>query len=80
MNIKNTSKKKYNQKYETPNNVGEKGQLDMYQTNVKVNHYRRIKNFINIHIQMKLVEKDIYIDEEHTPANTVDFIKRLIKH
>ena len=29
MNIKNTSKKKHNKKYETPKNIGEKGQMDV---------------------------------------------------
>ena len=29
MNIKNTSKKKHNKKYYTPENVGEKGQMDV---------------------------------------------------
>ena len=56
MNIKNTSKKKHNKKYETPKNVGEKGQM-----NVKVHKYQKIKGFINTHIQMKQHEKDIYI-------------------
>ena len=29
MKIKNTSKKKHNKKYETPKNIGEKGQMDV---------------------------------------------------
>ena len=29
MNIKNTSKKKHNKKYDTPKNIGEKGQMDV---------------------------------------------------
>ena len=39
MNIKNTSKKKHNKKYNTPENIGEKGQMDVkyvLHTNIKI--------------------------------------------
>ena len=83
MKIKDTSKKKHDKKYETPKNVGEKGQLDVkYVPNeCKSEALPEDKKFYQYtYIDEATRERYLYWYEEHTPANTVDFIKRLIKY
>lgn len=83
MNIKNTSKKKHNKKYETPKNIGEKGQLDVkYVPNeCKSNILAEDKKFYQYtYIDEATRERFLYWYEEHTPTNTVDFVLRLIKY
>ena len=82
MNIKNTSKKKHNKKYNTPKNMGEKGQLDVkYVPNeCKVGLPEDKRFYQYTYIDEATRERYLYWYEEHTPSNTVDFIKRLIKY
>ena len=82
MNIKNTSKKKHNKKYNTPEKIGEKGQMDVkYVTNeCKVGLPEDIKYYQYTYIDEATRERYLYWYEEHTPANTVDFVKRVIKY
>ena len=83
MNIKNTSKKKHNKKYETPKNIGEKGQLDVkYVPNeCKSEKLPKDKKYYQYtYIDEATRKRYLYWYEEHTPANTVDFVKRLIKY
>ena len=83
MNIKNTSKKKHNKKYETPKNVGEKGQMDVkYVPNeCKSPQIPEDKRFYQYtYIDEATRERYLYWYEEHTPTNTVDFVKRVIEY
>ena len=82
MNIKNTSKKKHNKKYNTPEKIGEKGQMDVkYVPNeCKVGLPEDIKYYQYTYIDEATRERYLYWYEEHTPANTVDFVKRVIKY
>lgn len=83
MKIKNTSKKKHNKKYETPKNVGEKGQMDVkYVPNeCKVKVMPEDKKYYQYtYIDEATRERFLYWYEEHTPTNTVDFVKRVIKY
>lgn len=83
MNIKNTSKKKHNKKYNTPKNIGEKGQMDVkYVPNeCKSSQIPDDKKFYQYtYIDEATRERYLYWYEEHTPANTVDFIYRVIKY
>ena len=83
MNIKNTSKKKHNKKYNTPKNIGEKGQMDVkYVPNeCKSSQIPEDKKFYQYtYIDEATRERYLYWYEEHTPANTVDFIYRVIKY
>lgn len=83
MNIKNTSKKKHNKKYETPKNMGEKGQMDVkYVPNeCKAEQLPEDKKFYQYtYIDEATRERYLYWYEEHTPANTVDFVKRVIEN
>lgn len=83
MKIKNTSKKKHNKKYETPKNVGEKGQMDVKHVpnECKNNNISEDKKFYQYtYIDEATRERFLYWYEEHTPTNTVDFIQRLIKY
>ena len=82
MEIKDTSKKKHNKKYETPKNVGEKGQMDVkYVTNeCKSESIPADKRFYQYtYIDEATRQRYLYWYEEHTPENTVDFVKRVIK-
>lgn len=83
MNIKNTSKKKHNKKYNTPKNVGEKGQMDVkYVPNeCKSEVIPEDKKFYQYtYIEEATRERFLYWYEEHTPENTVDFVNRLIEY
>ena len=83
MNIKNTSKKKHNKKYHTPDNVGEKGQMDVkYVPNeCKSEQIAEDKRFYQYtYIDEATRERYLYWYEEHTPTNTVDFVKRVIRY
>lgn len=83
MNIKNTSKKKHNKKYETPKNVGEKGQMDVkYVPNeCKSPQIPEDKKFYQYtYIDEATRERYLYWYEEHTPTNTVDFVRRVIEY
>jgi len=83
MQIKDTSKKKHNKKYETPKNIGEKGQMDVkYVPNeCKSEVLPEDKKFYQYtYIDEATRERFLYWYEEHTPANTVDFVKRLIQY
>lgn len=82
MNIKNTSKKKHNKKYHTPEKMGEKGQMDVkYVPNeCKVGLPEDIRYYQYTYIDEATRERYLYWYEEHTPANTVDFVKRVIKY
>ena len=83
MNIKNTSKKKHNQHYETPKKIGEKGQMDVkYVPNeCKSKDIPEDKKFYQYsYIDEATRERYLYWYEEHTPANTVDFVLRVIQY
>ena len=83
MNIKDTSKKKHNKKYETPKNIGEKGQMDVkYVPNeCKSKQIVEDKKFYQYtYIDEATRERYLYWYEEHTPETTVDFVKRLIQY
>ena len=82
MNIKNTSKKKHNKKYNTPEKIGEKGQMDVkYVPNeCKIGLPEDIRYYQYTYIDEATRERYLYWYEEHTPANTVDFVKRVIKY
>ena len=82
MNIRNTSKKKHNKKYNTPKNVGEKGQMDVkYVPNeCRVGLPEDKKFYQYTYIDEATRERFLYWYEEHTPANTVDFVIRLIDY
>ena len=83
MKIKNTSKKKHNKKYETPKNIGEKGQMDVKYVpdECKCDNIAEDKRFYQYtYIDEATRERYLYWYEEHTPTNTVDFINRVIKY
>ncbi len=83
MQIKNTSKKKHNKKYETPKNVGEKGQMDVKYVpqECKAPTIAEEKKYYQYtYIDEASRERYLYWYEEHTPTNTVDFVKRVIKY
>lgn len=82
MNIKNTSKKKHNKKYETPKKIGEKWQIDAkYVPNeckVKLPEEKRYYQYTCIDEASR--ERFLWWYEELTPVNTVDFVKRCIEY
>lgn len=83
MNIKNTSKKKHNKHYETPKNIGEKGQMDVKYVpkECKSKDIPEDKRFYQYtYIDEATRERYLYWYEEHTPANTVDFVLRVIQY
>ena len=83
MKIKNTSKKKHNKKYETPKNIGEKGQMDVkfVPNECKGIQVPEDKKFYQYtYIDEATRERFLYWYEEHTPLNTIDFVKRVINH
>ncbi len=80
VNIKNTSKRK-NKKYDTPTEIGIKWQIDVkYVPNEckcnNIPHDLRFYQYTCIDEASR--ERFIYHYTEHTPANTVDFVKRCI--
>ena len=83
MNIKNTSKKKHNKKYHTPEDVGTKGQMDVKYVPNECKSAQipaDMKFYQYTYIDEATRERYLYWYEEHTPANTVDFIYRIIKY
>lgn len=82
MNIKGTSKKKHNKKYETPKNIGEKWQIDAkYVPNAcKVNLPADKRYYQYTCIDEASRERYLEWYEELTPVNTVDFVKRCIEY
>ena len=82
MNIKNTSKKKHNKKYETPKNIGEKWQIDAkYVPNeckVKLPEDKQYYQYTCIDEASR--ERFLWWYEELTPTNTVDFVKRCVEY
>lgn len=82
MEIKNTSKKKHNKKYETPENIGEKWQIDAkYVPNeckVELPDDKRYYQYTCIDEASR--ERFLWWYEELTPTNTVDFVERCIKY
>ena len=82
MNIKGTSKKKHNKKYETPKNKGEKWQIDVKYVpkECKVNLPEDIQYYQYTCIDEATRERFLYWYPEHTPMSTVDFVKRCIKY
>lgn len=83
MNIKNTSKKKHNKKYETPKEIGKKWQIDVkYVPNeCKVTTLPEDKRYYQYTcIDEASRERFLEWYEEVTPANTVDFINKCIKY
>ena len=83
MKIRNTSKKKHNKKYNTPKNIGEKGQMDVkYVPNEckspEIAEERKYYQYT--YIDEATRERYLYWYEEHTPTNTVDFIGRVIEY
>ena len=82
MNIKHTSKKKHNKKYDTPKNIGEKWQIDVkYVPNeCKIGLPEDKRYYQYTCIDEASRERYLEWYEEHTPANTVDFIKKCIKY
>ena len=76
-------KKKHNKKYDTPKNIGEKGQMDVKYVpdkckSPKIAGYRRFYQYT--YIDETTRERFLYWYEEHTPMNTVDFVLRVIKY
>ena len=83
MNIKNTSKKKHNKKYETPKEIGEKWQIDVKYVPLECklpNIAKEIRFYQYTCIDEASRERYLYWYMEHTPTNTVDFIERCIKY
>ena len=83
MKIKDTSKRKHNKHYETPKNIGEKWQIDVkYVPNeCKTKDLPEDKRFYQYTcIDEASRERFLYWYEEHTPANTVDFVKKCIEY
>lgn len=80
--IKNTSKRKQDKKYETPEKIGEKWQIDVkYVPNeckVKLPSDKRYYQYTCIDEASR--ERYLYWYEEHTPMNTVDFVNKCIKY
>ena len=80
--IKGTSKK-HNKKYDTPKNLGEKWQIDVKYVpqECKANSLPADKRYYQYTcIDEASRERYLYWYEEHTPANTIDFIKRCIRY
>ena len=82
MNIKNTSKKKHNRKYDTPTQIGKKWQIDVkYVPNeCKADITDNRKYYQYTCIDEADRERYLYWYEEVTPMATVDFVKRCVKY
>ena len=80
--IKNTSKRKHNQQYDTPKAIGVKWQIDAkYVPNeCKVNLPQDKRYYQYTCIDEADRERFLEWYEEVTPENTVDFIKKCIKY
>ena len=80
--IKGTSKK-HNKEYHTPKQIGEKWQIDVKYVPMecKVKGLPKdIRYYQYPCIDEASRERYLYWYEEHTPTNTVDFVKRCIKY
>ena len=80
--IKGTSKK-HDKEYHTPENIGEKGQMDVkfVPKECKSNNIEDDKNYYQYtYIDEATRERYLYWYEELTPENTIDFVKRCIKY
>ena len=80
--IKGTSKR-HNQEYHTPTEIGKKWQIDVKYVpkECKTKNIPNDKNYYQYTcIDEASRERYLYWYEEHTPANTVDFIKRCIEY
>ena len=83
MKIKDTSKRKHNKKYNTPENIGEKWQIDVKYVpkECKTKDIPADKNFYQYTcIDEASRERYLYWYEEHSAAYTVDFVKRCIRY
>ena len=83
MNIKGTSKKKHDKRYNTPLFMGQKWQIDVkYVPDIcksdclpdDINYYQYTC------LDEATRERYLFWYTEHTPTNTVDFVKRCIKY
>ena len=80
--IKGTSKRHY-QEYHTPKEIGKKWQIDVKYVpkECKTKDIPKDKNYYQYTcIDEASRERYLYWYEEHTPENTVDFVKRSIKY
>ena len=80
--IKGTSKR-HNQKYHTPTEIGKKWQIDVKYVpkECKTKDIPNDKNYYQYTcIDEASRERYLYWYEEHTPENTVDFVKRSIRY
>ena len=83
MKIKDTSKRKHNKKYNTPENIGEKWQIDVKYVpkECKTKDIPADKNFYQYTcIDEASRERFLFWYEEHIPENTVNFVKKCIDH
>ena len=74
---------KHNKKYHTPEKIGEKWQIDVKYVpkECKLRVLAQDKKYYQYTcIDEASRERYLYWYEEHTPANTVDFVKRCIKY
>ena len=79
----NGTSKKHNKEYHTPKQIGEKWQIDVKYVpkECKVKGLPKdIRYYQYTCIDEASRERYLYWYEEHTPTNTVDFIKRCIKY
>ena len=80
--IKGTSKR-HNQEYHTPTEIGKKWQIDVKYVpkECKTKNIPNDKNYYQYTcIDEASRERYLYWYEEHTPENTVDFVKRSIRY
>ena len=81
--ISGTSKRKHDQEYHTPKMMGEKWQIDVKYV-PKECKSAALANDLNFYqytcIDEATRERFLYWYEEHTPENTVDFVKRCIEY
>ena len=75
--------KKHDKEYHTPENIGEKGQMDVkfVPKECKSSKISEDKKYYQYtYIDEATRERYLYWYEEHTPENTIDFVKRCIKY
>lgn len=81
--ISGTSKRKHDQEYHTPKEMGEKWQIDVKYV-PKESKTPQIPEDMNFYqytcIDETTRERFLYWYEEYTPENTVDFVKRCIEY
>ena len=81
--IKGTSKRKHDQEYHTPQQIGEKWQMDVKFVPLECkaeNMPKDWKFYQYTCIDEASRERFLYWYDEHTPKSTVDFIKRCIEY